>query len=364
MLRRVLLFPFALLYGMALRMRHFLYDHGILKTTAPALPAIVIGNVALGGTGKTPHVELALRSLVELGPLATLSRGYGRSGSRFHEVRREDDALVAGDEPLMLKRKFSGVRVFVGADRIGGLQAIREQAPEVRLVVLDDAFQHRRLRGAFNVVLTTWQRPWCDDALLPAGNLRDLPARARKADAVVVTKCPGLPTSEEQARWRMRLGLPAALPLFFSTIRYAAPRSLQDASIPVPTGPGTAALLVTGIADPGPLLAHVRERFGTVEHLAFPDHHRFSRADQERIAQRFVSFAGLQKTLITTEKDAARLGGALIDGPLEDIPVAVIGIQAEILNEPHTFAAQLRAHVATHPAHRRPPEEGHQRLLP
>lgn len=364
MLRRLLLYPFALLYGLVLRIRHALYDLGLLKSTSPALPTIIIGNVALGGTGKTPHVELVLRTLMDHGPLATLSRGYGRSGSRFHEVHRDDDAALAGDEPLMLKRKFGGVRVFVGADRVAGLRTIQEQAPEVQLVVLDDAYQHRRLQGGCNVVLTTWQRPWCDDALLPAGNLRDLPARARKADAVVVTKCPGLPTSEEQARWRMRLGLPAPLPLFFSAIRYAEPRSLHDVAAHVPTGPEAAALLVTGIADPGPLLAHVRERFGTVEHLAFPDHHRFSRADQERIAQRFVSFAGLQKTLITTEKDAARLGGALIDGPLEDIPIAVIGIQAEILNEPHTFAALLRAHVATHPAHRRPPEEGHQRLHP
>jgi tetraacyldisaccharide 4'-kinase len=351
-LRRVLLYPFAQLYGLALRIRHALYDLGLLQMTSASLPTISVGNVALGGTGKTPHVELVLRTLADQGPLATLSRGYGRSGKHFHEVQRDDTAEASGDEPLMLKRAFGNVRVFVCADRVAGIAGIRKHAPEVQAVVLDDAFQHRRLRPGLSLVLTTWQRPWYKDALLPAGDLRDLPARARNADAVVVTKCPGLPSSAEQERWRAHLGLRPTQLLFFSTLHYAAPRSVHDPSASVPEGPHAAALLVTGIADPAPLLAHARERFGRVEHMAFPDHHRFTRSDQQRMAQRFASFADLPKTLITTEKDATRLGPALLDGPLEDIPVAVIGIQAEILNEPHTFSALLRDHVATHPAHR------------
>lgn len=349
---RPLLLPFSWLFGAVLRVRHFLYDQGWLKSTAPNLPTIVIGNIALGGTGKTPHVELALRTLVDHGPLATLSRGYGRDGTRFHEVHREDDASVAGDEPLMLKRKFSGVRVFVGADRAAGIEAIRKTAPEVNAVILDDAFQHRKLKAGVNIVLTTWQKPWFKDHLLPAGDLRDLPSRARQADAVIVTKCPANPSLDEQRRWRERSKLLPAQQLFFSGLNYAAPRSLHDSTMTVKTGPGSAALLVTGIADPAPLLEHVRGLFATVEHIAFPDHHAFTPADQQRIALRFVSFAGLEKTLITTEKDAARLGPALMNGPLEDIPIAVIAIQAEILNEPHAFTALLRSHVATHPAHR------------
>lgn len=352
MLRRILLYPFALLYGLVLRIRHGLYNSGTLKSTTPALPTIVIGNVALGGTGKTPHVELVLRTLMESGPLATLSRGYGRRSRHFHEVHREDDASMAGDEPLMLKRKFSGVRVFVGADRVAGVAAIAQHAPEVKVVVLDDAFQHRALKAGLDLVLTTWQKPWYADALLPAGDLRDLPSRARTADAVIVTKCPALPSSEQQQHWRRKLGLRNEQPLFFSGLRYADPRSLHDSTAVVPTGTAASAFLLTGIADPGPLVEHVRSTFGTVDHLAFPDHHAFSRADQLRIATRFATFAGPQKILITTEKDAARLGPALISGPLEDLPIAVIGVQAEILNEPHAFAALIRSHVATHPAHR------------
>ena len=349
---RLLLLPFSWLYAALLRVRHFIHDRGWVRSTAPGLPSIVIGNIALGGTGKTPHVELALRTLVDHGPLATLSRGYGRDTKHFHEVHREDDASVAGDEPLMLKRKFSGVRVFVGADRVVGIEAIRTTAPEGKAVILDDAFQHRKLKAGISIVLTTWQKPWFKDHLLPAGTLRDLTSRARHADAVIVTKCPSAPSPDEQRRWRDDLKLLPAQQLFFSGLIYAAPRSLHDSTMTVKSGAGTAALLVTGIADPAPLHEHVKDLFGTVEHMAFPDHHVFSPADQQRIALRFVSFAGLEKTLITTEKDAARLGPALMNGPLEDIPIAVIGIQAEILNDPHAFTALLRSHVATHPANR------------
>ena len=280
-----------------------------------------------------------------------MSRGYGRDGKRFHEVHREDDARVAGDEPLMIKRKFSGVRVFVGADRVAGIEAIMRNAPEVKAVLLDDAFQHRRLRAGLNIVLTTWSRPWNADFLLPSGTLRDVPSRARQADAVIVTKCPGPPASDEQYRWRSRLNMRPEQQLYFSAMRYAAPRALHDSTMTVRTGTGMGALLVTGIADASPLLEHVRTLFGTVEHMAFPDHHAFSTADQLRIATRFATFARLEKTLITTEKDAARLGPALIAGPLEDIPIAVIGIEVEILNDPHAFTALLRSHVATHQAH-------------
>jgi tetraacyldisaccharide 4'-kinase len=350
-LRRLLL-PLAWLYGGLLRLRHALYDTGMLRSITPEVPTIVIGNIALGGTGKTPHVELALRTLMDDGPLATLSRGYGRSGSALLEVQREHDALYTGDEALMLKRHFSGVHVFVGADRVAGVEGIRQVVPGVKAVVLDDALQHRRLKAGLNIVLTTFQRPWYRDALLPAGDLRDLPYRARQADAVVVTKCPALPTPEEQYRWRQRLKLAPRTPLFFSGLRHAEPRSVHDPSDPVATGPEASAVLFTGIANAAPLVEHVHRLFGRVHHVAFADHHRFTPNDQARLARLFDTFATGRKTLITTEKDVARLGSALLNGPLEDLPLAVIGVRAEILNEPHAFTALLRSYVATHPAHR------------
>ena len=349
---RLLLLPISWLYALVLRLRHAAFDNGWLTSSTVPVPTIVVGNVALGGTGKTPHVELVLDLLADLGPLATLSRGYGRDGSTSREVHREDDAAMVGDEPLMLKRKHPPVRVFVGADRVQGIEAIMYAAPEVRAVILDDAFQHRKLKAGMNIVLTTWQRPWFKDHLLPAGSLRDLPGRARIATVVVVTKCPALPSAEEQHRWRERLKLLPEQRLFFSGLRYTPPRSLHDPSFNVPVGENASAFLVTGIADATPLAAHVRSVFGTAQHMAFPDHHRFTEADQLRIASRFATFAGPRKTLITTEKDAARLGPALISGPMEDLPIAVIGVKAEILNDHQAFAAILRNHVATHPTHR------------
>ncbi len=355
---RLLLLPLSWLYALGLHARHLLFDSGVFSSTVPAVPTIVVGNIALGGTGKTPHVELVLRTLLDQQrdappmQLATLSRGYGRAGTGFAEVGRMDDVRAVGDEPLMLKRKFSGVRVFVGAVRVAGVKQIVQQVPEVRAVVLDDALQHRALKAGLNIVLSTWQRPWNKDHLLPAGNLRDLPYRARQADAVIVTKCPTLPTPDEQFRWRKELGLRDEQQLFFSGLEYEDPRSLIDSTMTVPTGPGTAALLVTGIADATPLETHVRSLFGTVRHLAFRDHHAFTAGDQAKVARLFSSFATGQKTLITTEKDAARLGTALISGPLEDFPIAVIGIRAVILNKPHAFEALIRSHVATYSTHR------------
>ncbi|MCC7501368.1 MAG: tetraacyldisaccharide 4'-kinase, partial [Flavobacteriales bacterium] len=188
-LRRIIGWPIALLYSGVLLVRHALYDAGILASTHPALPTIAVGNIALGGTGKTPHVELILRTLGD-GSWATLSRGYGRKGTDILEVSGSEHADQVGDEPLQVKAHFPRVRVFVGADRVKALAHMARTAPELKAVVLDDALQHRPIRAGLNIVLTTWSKPWSDDALLPAGDLRDLPYRARQADVVVVTKSP------------------------------------------------------------------------------------------------------------------------------------------------------------------------------
>lgn len=357
LLRRLLL-PLAWLHAGVLRIRHALYDRGWLRSSTPEVPTIVVGNIALGGTGKTPHVELILRTLLSAdsqGPvpsLAVLSRGYGRRGTGFREVGPDDDASAVGDEPLMLKKNFSGVHIFVGADRVAAVHAIRKQVPDLRALVLDDALQHRRIQGSLNLVLTTWQRPWYRDHLLPVGSLRDIPFRAHQAQVVIVTKCPMVPSTAEQARYRQRLRLHADQALFFSGLEYAAPRGLNPAGKAVPLAPTTAVLLITGIANPAPLEAHVRQMFGTVRHLAFADHHRFTTTEMDRIAKEFHSFAAGPKILITTEKDAARLGDAFISGPMSGLPWAVIGVRAVILNEPFAFEALIRTHVATHPTHR------------
>jgi tetraacyldisaccharide 4'-kinase len=359
-LLRILLAPFAWLYGAVLLLRHTVYDQGLLKSERPAIPSIGVGNLALGGTGKTPHVELVLRTLEGMAPLATLSRGYGRQDTDIREVHANDDAAMVGDEPLQVKRKFPAVHVFVGADRRSALAHMQEQVPALQAVVLDDAYQHRRVDVGLDILLTTWHRPWHRDALLPAGRLRDLPARARLADVVIVSKCPALPQASERERWRRELGLGAGQELFFSGIRYDVPRSvgrpigstLQDLRGELGAMSETQVLLITGIADPAPLLAHVQGLFPKVEHAAFPDHHRFTESDLQGLAARCAKFAPGPKMLLTTEKDATRLLPLLPGSALEEFPLAVIAMRAVILNEPERFAALIRDHVATHPAHR------------
>jgi len=338
-----------------LHLRHALYDAGVLHSVRPAVPTIAIGNLALGGTGKTPMLEQVLRTLADNGPVATLSRGYGRKSKGFREVLPTDTFQHAGDEPIQVKRKFPHARVFVGADRVGAMERIQREIPGVKAVVLDDALQHRRLNAGLNILLTTWQRPWCNDALLPAGRLRDLPSRRKAAQIVVLTKCPALPSPEDRKLWRERLLLHDAQELFFAGIEYEelklAVGSGQSSVRQGPTEgeclqPTAYCLLFTGIENPQPLVDHL-QRSCTLEHLAFPDHHAFTRADLERIAKRYATFAAGPKTLVTTEKDAARLG-SLKGTPLEGLPLATIGMRAIILNEPERFAELIRRHVGPH----------------
>ncbi len=351
--RRIALAPSAWLYGLVLWLRHALYDASLLRSVRPSVPTIAIGNLALGGTGKTPMLELVLRMLRGTTPIATLSRGYGRVGGDIHEVRAGDTAERSGDEPVQVKLKFPEAHVFVGADRIEAIDQIQREVPGVKAVVLDDALQHRQLDAGLMILLTTWQRPWCDDALLPAGRLRDLPSRRKAAHIVVVTKCPTLPSAQEQAKWRARLRLTGRQELFFAGIEYDElrvtggdnPQSLFDLH-----SSNTSLLLFTGIADPQPLLEQLRKT-STVEHLAFADHHAFTRAELERIAQRYATFAPGPKTLVTTEKDAARLG-SLKGTPLENLPLATIGMRAVILNDLERFSEHIRRHVGPHQAHR------------
>jgi tetraacyldisaccharide 4'-kinase len=338
---RSLLLPLAWLYGMVLRTRHALYDNAVLTSVRATVPTIAIGNLALGGTGKTPLLELVLRILEDVSPLATLSRGYGRDGTELHEVSASDNAERSGDEPLQVKKNFPDVRVFVGADRVGAINSIVQLVPELKAVVLDDALQHRQLNAGLNILLTTWHRPYSEDALLPAGRLRDVRVRANAAQIIVLTKCPTTPSTQDQLTWRTKLNLKKEQELFFSGIQYGPPPEK-----------GINVLLFTGIADPAPLVEHVRIWAGKVEHVVFTDHHSFSVGDLERLAGLFGKFAPGPKMLVTTEKDAARLSSVITGSPLEGIPLEVIRMRAVILNEPERFAELIHRHVATHQPHR------------
>lgn len=291
-----------MIYGLVLRIRHWLYDKGWKKSFPAAVPTVCVGNLTVGGTGKTPHVELLLRLLLgEWQQPAVLSRGYKRKSKGFQIIPHDGSARLYGDEPVQIAHKFPDILVAVDQDRVHGCEQL---AAKASCVVLDDAFQYRRLQATLNVVLVDYNRPIFKDCLLPWGRLRDLPGRLKAAQAVIVTKCPAEVSDEERALWRKNLKLTQEQPLFFTTLQYIAAQ---------PVFPeadkhylyAKQCTVVTGIANDAPLRRYLSDTYKILQHLRFPDHHAYGKGDLRRIAGAVKASA--TSCLITTEKDAQRL---------------------------------------------------------
>lgn len=300
---KVLLFP----YYLTLKTRHFLYDRGILKTYKPEILSVCIGNITVGGTGKTPMTELLIRMFSGEMRIAVISRGYGRKSKGLRTVEATDSYLDTGDEPLQIKRKFPEIDVIVDNSRKRAIRYLSELAEDRRpqLILLDDAFQHRKVKAAYNIVLVSSTRPIFNDSLLPIGRLRDLPSRICEADMVVVTKTDHEPSPTEKAQWRDKLHLRKKTPLFFSRTVYEHP---------MPVFPETGdnrylyskkAVLFSGIADSSNLKREVGCEYELCEKLSFSDHHDYSESDIRRIASAARRYQ--TAVILTTEKDAQRL---------------------------------------------------------
>lgn len=290
-----------MIYRLVLSLRHLFYDKGWKKVQKASVPTICVGNITVGGTGKTPHVELLLR-LLDFRAVAVLSRGYKRKSKGFRIVGDADTARTVGDEPLQIARKFPSATVAVDKDRLHGCGELA--ARQVEAIVLDDAFQYRKLDASLKLVLVDYARPVYRDRLLPWGRLRDLPSRIRKADAVIVSKCPAEVPDEEREQWRTQLKLRPEQALFFTTLQYEAPKPVFPEGDPHYLY-AQKVVLVSGIAHDAPLRNHISDTYKIVRHLSYPDHHSYSRADIRTIA------AAAKETpvacLMTTEKDAQRL---------------------------------------------------------
>lgn len=300
----ILLLP----YWLTLKIRHALYDSGKKKSHAYDIPVICVGNVTVGGTGKTPHTEMLVRLLKDDFRIAVISRGYHRRSKGFREVSADDDFRMTGDEPLQIKRKFPDITVVVDSDRCRAMEKLSALPAESRptLVILDDGFQYRRLRPKTNIVLVNSARPVFEDHLLPFGHLRDLPSRIRKADIVIVTKVHGPLNTQERNEWRHRLRLKENQALFFSGINFDRPEPV----FPQESDPryiySKSAVLFTGIADNTPLTRYLVSVYDMKHTLTFADHHNFSSSDLKAVA----SLAAIYSTavILTTEKDAQRIG--------------------------------------------------------
>ncbi len=303
---KIVLFP----YTLVLALRNFFYDKGILKSYPSALPSISVGNITVGGTGKTPAVEMLIRIYRDSRKIAVVSRGYGRRTKGFRTVSVDDDYRDVGDEPLQIKRKFPDIIVAVDASRRRAVDALAAMPEETRpdLVILDDAFQHRRIRPDFSIVLVSSTRPVFKDCLLPLGRLRDLPSRIRKADMVIVTKMEGSEvSSSEREHWRKCLRMPDGLPLLFSRITYLPVQPVIPEKGDSRYIYSKNAIVLSGIADDRSVRRGVGWNYSVVEVLSFGDHHDYRRSDISKLASAVRRYP--TAVILTTEKDAQRLRG-------------------------------------------------------
>jgi tetraacyldisaccharide 4'-kinase len=327
---KLLLFPFAVLYDAVTTIRNMLYNRGYKPVASFEIPVISIGNLAVGGTGKTPMVEYLVRLFTPQYKVATLSRGYGRKTKGFRIAGPGDNATTIGDEPYQLYRKFDGkVTVSVGEERAIAIPYLLNESPDTQIVLLDDAFQHRPVKPAFQLLLTDYSNLFYQDMLLPAGRLRESSRGASRADIIVVTKCP--PTLKEGEMMDIE-GLIrdyADKPIFFSTIRYGTPIAMGHAK-PL----NQRVVLLSGIANHKPIEEYLRLHYQILKHFAFPDHHSYTTNDLDKV----VDFAKKENAVVfTTEKDAVKLDSEAFRKMLQGTPFFYLPIETEFLKNGKEF---------------------------
>ena len=329
-----LLLPFALIYRCVAVVRNWLFDWGVLKSKAYGVPVIVVGNITVGGTGKTPHVEYLVRSLCAKRRVAVVSRGYGRSTKGFVEVRPEADAKSVGDEPLQIKRKFTDVCVAVDEVRTHAIDHLLAVGA-ADTFILDDAFQHRHVKAGLNIVLVDYNRPIFNDMMLPAGRLREPRSGIGRANIVLVTKCPDSLTEQQQRDFTEHLRLKSGTEVFFTRFGYGQLTAIGNS----PTASdlkGSTVVVATGIARPERLYGHLTDSGAKVVSLKFPDHHFFTPADIDKITALYQSVKSEQKMVVMTEKDAMRLTPELISR-FGSVPVYYLPIQVEFIDGQSRF---------------------------
>ncbi len=305
-LKFVLLGPLAFIYGIVVTVRNKLYDWHVLPSVEFPLPVISVGNITVGGTGKTPHTELLVTILKDEMTTAVLSRGYKRKTKGFRYVETTDVPTAVGDEPLQMKQKFPDVTVAVEADRAKGIRRLMSDAEKLNVVILDDAFQHRRVHPSLSMLLIDYNRPVQSDYLLPLGRLRDRRNQLHRADIVFITKCPEKLTPIEQRILAKNMNLYPYQQLYLTNFAYGAPQAVFPNVAAGGVGGGVQLILLTGIANPVPLVEYVTKQYAApVAHLSFPDHHAFTAADVQKIND--VAQKNPTASIYTTEKDAVRL---------------------------------------------------------
>jgi len=325
---RILLLPFSIIYWFAVWLRNFLYNTKMLRSSSFGLPVICVGNLSVGGTGKSPMVEFLIGHLKDKFRVATLSRGYKRKTRGYALANETTTSLDIGDEPMLFHQKFPGVPVAVGEERLVAIPQLLHDKPDTQVIVLDDAFQHRAINAGLNILLTDHSNLFTRDFYLPTGDLRDLRSAYKRADIIVVTKCKFEMTGEEADKIKQEVQPLSKQQLYFSSIQYGNPYHIINFT-PFELDTNTEVLLVTGIANPQPLKKLLEERCLTYQLMSFSDHYIFRIDDLKDIRRRFDRIESSKKIILTTEKDAVRL--LKFRNELEKLPLYVIPISHHFL---------------------------------
>lgn len=325
---RYLLFPLSLVYGGIVWLRNWLFDKNIFKSASFNFPIICVGNIATGGTGKTPMTEYLIRLLQKKYNTASLSRGYKRKTKGFAIAEAGTTALEIGDEPMQFHNKYPGVTVSVGEERLVAIPQLLQDKPGTEVIILDDAFQHRTVKAGLNIVLTAFNNLFTRDLMLPAGDLRDVRASMKRADIIIVTKCRAGITEKEKAAITKEIDPLPHQSVFFTEITYTTPYHLFN-NLGSVIGPETNILLLCGIANPRPLKDYLEAKMNTYDMLRYPDHHIFDMDDLNDIKKQFEKIKSSNKIILTTEKDAVRL--VKFEQELKDFPVYVLPIEHSFL---------------------------------
>lgn len=339
---KFLLWPFSLLYGEIMSVRNLLYNKGLLPSQKFELPIIAVGNLTVGGTGKTPHVEYILRLLHKF-KLATLSRGYKRNTKGFVLADLHATANSLGDEPFQYHLDFPDVTVAVCEDRVEGVNQLLSLNKELDVIVLDDAMQHRSIQPSLNLLITDFNRPFYKDLVMPAGLLREPANGAARADAIIVSKCPNSLSKEEQKQIVKHINKHASqkTPVFFTAFQYGAP-----IRIGAETAFSHQVILLTGIANADPLKQYLTgQGCQLVKHFDFPDHHPYSLQDVSKLEEALHSTTGESCVIVTTRKDAVKLLDEKLLPKVKQLPVFFIPIEVCFLEKRSKFDQLIVQHV-------------------
>ena len=336
---KILMYPFALLYGLVIAIRNKFFDWDILPEQSFDVPVINIGNLMVGGTGKTPHVEYLLRLLQPNYKTATLSRGYGRKSLGYILADAQSTAEEIGDDPLLYATKFKDTLVCVCEKRIYAIPNLIGDHPETDVIIMDDAFQHRSVKPGLNILLSVFDQPFYDDFLMPAGRLREWPSGYKRADIIMITKCPMDLDEEAKRKITEKIHLLPHQKIFFSAISYQDPVHVFT-GVPLRNSNNVHALVFSGIANAPPFENYCEKIFKQITPLEFKDHHEFDLGDIHDLIHRLNKLPD-EKIMICTEKDWMRLVRTEKAIPLKELPVYYLPIEIVLLGEEEEFKQLL-----------------------